>query len=285
MEYAVQVEVAPAADAPELDALQCHGVDALLAEGLDGVDRLSRPERADVELVGFRMATHSRGALLSVVVEASALASAEDGVRHLIESVVERSEPLAGWRVLRCAVELSQEAFQAGLDAAHAEPAEGKSSDQVVLSAPRFSEERLAQMRASLSAAARGLKAFDLEHFGYRPGEPAHSQASEESATLAAGALMAATSVLIDHVMEDAETLASEDTTAADDPGLMALHGLPPQYALRYDARFARKFAVATISITARLTDENWRGPACVAEQLALRLLVEEAKPFSNCSN
>ncbi|MFK4042274.1 hypothetical protein ACI2LC_41300 [Nonomuraea wenchangensis] len=34
MEYAVQVEVTPAADTAKLDALQCHGVAALLTDDL-----------------------------------------------------------------------------------------------------------------------------------------------------------------------------------------------------------------------------------------------------------
>ncbi|MFC5835882.1 hypothetical protein [Nonomuraea insulae] len=283
MEYAVQVEIAPAAHAPELDALQCHGVDALLADGLNGVERLPFPDGGDVELIGFRIATHPRGAQLALVVETSTLALAEDGVRRLIESILERDEPLADWRVLRCAVELSKEAFQAGLDAAQAEPADepaksGKPSEEVKRPASRFNEARLTEMRAWLVAAAAGMKAFGPEDFGYRPDVPERGLTCEESATLAAGALMAATNILIDHVLDDAETLAAEDATAADDPGLMALHSLPPQYALRYDAGFARKFAIAVVSITARLTDDTWRHPACVAEQLALRLLIEEAK-------
>ncbi|MGV9384990.1 hypothetical protein ACWDRB_54930 [Nonomuraea sp. NPDC003707] len=64
---------------------------------------------------------------------------------------------------------------------------------------------------------------------------------------------MAATDILIGHPMDDAETLSAEDATVAEDPGLVALPGLPPQYALRYDAPFARKFIVAAISIAGRL--------------------------------
>ncbi|MFB4279907.1 MULTISPECIES: hypothetical protein [unclassified Nonomuraea] len=279
MEYVVQVEIEPALGAPELDALQCHGAGALLSDGLDGVEHLDGPDGIDIDLYGFRVTTHPKGALLGVVVETSTLEIAETGVRRLVESVLERSELLASWRVLRSEVDLNEEAFRAGLKAADAEPVEQPvAPDEGERSRLRFRQERLAGMRASLISGAARMQAFGLEHFGYRPDGPDRGVASRESATLAAGALMAATDILIDHVLDDAETLAAEESTVADDPGVMALHGLPPQYALRYDAAFARKFAVATISVTGRLADDTWRHPACVAEELALRLLIEEAK-------
>ncbi|MGP4102925.1 hypothetical protein [Nonomuraea sp. KM90] len=87
MEDAVQVEVAPAADTSELDALQCHGVAAPLTDGLDGIERLHGPDGIEVELIGSRITPHPQGALLAAVVETSALRFAEDGVRQLTESV------------------------------------------------------------------------------------------------------------------------------------------------------------------------------------------------------
>ncbi|MEV1176256.1 hypothetical protein [Nonomuraea sp. NPDC049784] len=230
MDYSVQVEVAPAQSTLQLDELQRHGVSALLSRGLSSVEQANGPDGVELDLIDFQVTTSPRGALLVVAVETSALEFTEDGVQHLIEAVLERSELLADWLVVRCEVGITDEALHAGL----ALPDEFPSHDDLAQHAaagagraqakPECDEERGRQIRAALTAEASRLKAFGLEHFGHYGDESDDtSPATQENATLAAGALMAATDILIGHLMDDAETLSAEDATVADDPGLVAL--------------------------------------------------------------
>jgi hypothetical protein len=120
--------------------------------------------------------------------------------------------------------------------------------------------------------------------FGHYPDEPDIS-VPHETAALAAGALMNAAVILIDDLFADVHTLETEQATVADDPALMALPDLPPQYALCYDARLARKFLVTAVSITGRLAQSAWSSPACIAEALALNMVIEEAKVVLDISD
>lgn len=52
----------------------------------------------------------------------------------------------------------------------------------------------------------------------------------------------------------------------------------PSRYALRYDGQFARRFLVTVIAMTTRFTHGTFTQLSCVAEELALRLLLNEAK-------
>ncbi len=83
---------------------------------------------------------------------------------------------------------------------------------------------------------------------------------------------------LIDYLFEDVKTLASNRDTAADHDDLWVLGELPPQFANHYNGLFARKFLIATAGLTGRLTQSGWDPPRCVAEELALRLLIEQAQ-------
>lgn len=102
---------------------------------------------------------------------------------------------------------------------------------------------------------------------------------SAEDAELAAGALIWGTDVLLDELFQDAHALDREETNVAECDGpLWLLDELPPRYALRYDAQFARRFLVTAIAMTTRLTEGSFRQLSCVAEELALRLLLREAE-------
>ncbi|WP_436528208.1 hypothetical protein [Actinoplanes sp. HUAS TT8] len=101
---------------------------------------------------------------------------------------------------------------------------------------------------------------------------------STYSLRLAAGALMFASTYVIDELFQDLKTLAGDGGTVADGDGFFVLDDLPERFARHYGARFAHKFLVATVSITGRLSAQQWAPLASVAEALALHLVVERAK-------
>ncbi|MER6412482.1 hypothetical protein [Streptomyces humidus] len=95
---------------------------------------------------------------------------------------------------------------------------------------------------------------------------------------LAAGALVYAADILVEELFEDVQVLAQEDATVAECEGpLWHLERLPDRYALQYDARFARRFLVTVIALTTRFTDGSFRRLNCVAEEIALRFLLNQA--------
>ncbi|MFG2573270.1 hypothetical protein [Streptomyces sp. NPDC048481] len=106
----------------------------------------------------------------------------------------------------------------------------------------------------------------------------AGSAGSAGSARLAAGALVYATDILVEELFEDVQVLAQEDASVAECEGpLWQLERLPDRYALQYDARFARRFLVTVIALTTRFTDGSFRRLSCVAEEIALRFLLNQA--------
>ncbi|WP_433435486.1 hypothetical protein [Nonomuraea sp. CA-141351] len=213
MDYAVQVEVTPAQSTLQLDEFQRRGLSALLSRGLSSVEQLNGPDGVELDLIDFQVATSPRGALLVVARRDVGVGVREDGVRHLIEAVLERSELLADWLVVRCEVGITDEALHAGLALPDEFPSHDDLAEHAAAGAgraqmkPECDEERGSQIRAALTAEASRLKAFGLEHFGhYGDKSDDTSPATQENATLAAGALMAATDILIGHLMDDAET-------------------------------------------------------------------------------
>ncbi|MDT0478050.1 hypothetical protein RM863_38640 [Streptomyces sp. DSM 41014] len=110
-----------------------------------------------------------------------------------------------------------------------------------------------------------------------QPEEVAPAAVAPAAIALAAGALLYATDILVDELFQDVQTLTQEDTTAANCDGpLWHFEDLPERYALQYDARFARRFLVTVIAMTTRFTDGSFQRPSCVAEELALKLLLTE---------
>ncbi|MFJ2938348.1 hypothetical protein ACIO8G_37065 [Streptomyces sp. NPDC087219] len=112
--------------------------------------------------------------------------------------------------------------------------------------------------------------------------EPAEDGATparaSEAAELAAGALVYASEVLIDELYDDVQTLADEETNVAECRAeLWHLAELPPRYGLAYDELFARRFLVTAIALTTRFTDGSFRALGCLAEELVLKLLLQQA--------
>ncbi|WP_338492483.1 hypothetical protein [Streptomyces sp. SJL17-4] len=125
------------------------------------------------------------------------------------------------------------------------------------------------QDRADLDAQIRAL-APRLVSFG--------PLFASEAAELAAGALVYASEVLIDELYDDVRTLADEETNVAECRAeLWHLTELPPRYGLAYDELFARRFLVTAIALTTRFTDGSFRQLGCLAEELVLKLLLQQA--------
>ncbi|MFF8906303.1 hypothetical protein [Streptomyces olivaceoviridis] len=293
MTYVVTVDVRLPGGVPELDPLQRAGAVAVIEDGFDSVEAIEGPDGVDVGLLDSIVAVHPGGAILKVVVDAPALEMAESAVRFIVEELLERSEVLADWTIARCEVALHPKLALESLDAAegpdappadlvarkarHSErPAAGSGGDEYDAGA------KAEEARQQMLALAGELRSFSPVMFGV-PDEEAEGgegdfSVSPEDARLAAGALVWATDVLVDQLFEDVQTLTEEDTTAAECDGpLWHLEDLPARYALQYDSLFARRFLVTVVAMTTHFTDGSFQRLSCVAEELALRLLLNEA--------
>ncbi|WP_449352809.1 hypothetical protein [Streptomyces shaanxiensis] len=297
MTYVVTVDTRIPEGTPEMDPLQRAGAVALLEDGFQSVKSLEGPDGVEADLLDSIVAVHPDGALLKVFVDAPALEFAEDAVQVLVDELLERSELLADWRIERCEVELHQDLAKESLDAADGpdappdDPAVRKARHAQLTSGERAGEGYDADVRAKsvrnrLLELADRLRSFPPAAFGVHQdeeggedhgGEAGGSAVSPAGAGLAAGALVHATDVLVAELFEDVQVLTQEDTSVAECEGpLWHLERLPDRYALRYDARFARRFLVTVIALTTRFTDGGFRQLGCVAEELALRFLLRE---------
>ncbi|MFJ2060479.1 hypothetical protein ACIOMM_31720 [Streptomyces sp. NPDC087908] len=154
-----------------------------------------------------------------------------------------------------------------------------------------------ADLDAQLRALAPRLASFGAHSFG-APGPVERETRAEEpsggggrtdggrpagfgspAAELAAGALVYASEVLIDELYDDVRTLADEETTVAECRAeLWHLSRLPSRFGLAYDELFARRLLVTAIALTTRFTDGSFRRLGCLAEELALNLLLQQAR-------
>src|SRR5215208_3677116 len=86
-------------------------------------------------------------------------------------------------------------------------------------------------------------------------------------------ALLAACDLLIDQAFEDVGALEAGEHFG--DCSMAAW--LPPKYLPRYGALFAKQVAVCLIVVAGKLTDRHPHVLACVAEEMALGALIDEA--------
>jgi hypothetical protein len=279
VEYQLTAEVNPPADTPALDALQRHGVAALLDEHLDLLAEIEGPDGVEIEPVDHRIEVHSNGASIIWVLDAPALAFAEDAARQVLTELLERTELLTDWSVRRCEVTASDEelaALAGGSDEADVE-IEIDLDDLAVVADLGETDDTDDERRARLVDAAAELEAFGPEDFG-------HDESAEEpeigveAAELVAGALMASLEVLTEELFSDVQTLEESGTPASEQEVLWVLHDLPTAYAEHYTALFAKKFLVTMAILGYRLAQPEWFGPRCVAEALAIRLLKNAAR-------
>lgn len=277
-----------------MDPLQRAGAVALIENGLASIDGIEGPDGMEVDLLDTIVAVHPSGAVLKVFVDAEALEFAEDAVREVVGEVLMRSELLADWEVKRCEVDLHPELAQESLTGADGpdvppdDPAARKARHSEPPPAVEGSEydaqSKAEEVRARMLVLADELRSFPPVMFGGpddlegEDGNDWDSVVSSEDARLAAGALVYAIDVLIDELFEDVHTLEGEESTIGEcDGSLWHLEDLPERYALQYDTRFARRFLVTVIAMTTRFTAGNFGQLSCIAEELALRLLLRQA--------
>ncbi|MFD7169299.1 hypothetical protein [Streptomyces violascens] len=298
MTYVVSVETHIPEGTPEMDPLQRAGAVAILESGLDSVEGIEGPDGMEADLHETIVAVHPGGALLRIFVDAPALEFAEEAVRSVVGELLERSELLAEWTVGTCEVQLhpdlAQESLAAadGPDAPPDDPAARKAR-HVSQAAARSggddydAEADAAATRDRMLAMAAELRSFPPVMFGVLDDEDEEGKEEgeydfgvlPEDAKLAAGALVYGMQLLVDELFQDVETLTRERTNVAEcERPFWLLEELPERYALQHDAHFARRFLVTAIAMTTRFTNGSFVQLSCLAEELALRLLLREAE-------
>ncbi|WP_234376294.1 hypothetical protein [Streptomyces sp. CB01201] len=142
-----------------------------------------------------------------------------------------------------------------------------------------------AATRDRMLAMAAELRSFPPVMFGVLDDEDEEGEeegdfgALPEDAKLAAGALVYGMHLLVDELFQDVQTLTRERTNVAEcERPFWLLEELPERYALQYNAHFARRFPVTAIAMTTRFTNGSFGQLSCVAEELALGLLLREAE-------
>jgi hypothetical protein len=276
MEYGVSLDLHLPSGAGPLDPLQREGAGALLTGVLDQISGADGEDGADVEVDRHWVGVHPEGALVLLVVDAESLEVAEHAARDIMLQVLEHTELLTDWQIASCEVGFDERFVQAGLEAADGPgipPADVRERARWLAQPPSSVESIDAagevDWRTWLVKLAPQLRAFDLDVFD--------TVTDQEHAKLAAGALIFAATVLVDELFQDLETLSRDGGTVADGDIYFVLDELPPRFAHHYTVRFAHRFLVAAITVTGRLTQHDWSTPACIAEALALRLVVEAA--------
>lgn len=274
MDYQLKAEVAPPAGTPELDALHRHGVVSLLDEQLDLLAGIEGPDGVEIEPLDHEVTAHSGGASISWLVEAPALAFAEEAARAVLTELLERTDLLAAWTVTSCEVTVSDEDLETALDGAEDADDEGDDDeldDEIVQ--VELSDEEVAERHEQLTAEAELIQALGTDAFG-----TADDGVTPEQALLVAGALAEAVVITIDELFEDIKALDEDDTTADQHDELLVLDELPPAFSDQYSGWFAKRFLMATVIVGQRLTEDEWVAPTCAAEALALHVLKERAQ-------
>jgi hypothetical protein len=265
MDYQLKAEVAPPAGTPELDALHRHGVVSLLDEQLDLLAGIEGPDGVEIEPLDHEVTAHAGGASIIWLVEAPALAFAEEAARAVLTELLERTDLLATWTVQSCQVTVSDEDLEIALEE---EPADEDDLMAEIEHVELTGEER-DERREQLLAEGELVRALGTDAFGGDDGV---------SAEQVAGALAEAVVILIDELFEDVKALDEDDTTADEHEELLVLDELPVAFQDQYSAWFAKRFLIAAVIVGQRLTEDEWTTPQCAAEALALHLLKGRAQ-------
>lgn len=270
MEYQLTAEIAAPADNPQLDALQQHGVAALLDEHLDALAGIEGPDGIEIEPVDHQIAVQADGAIITWVLDAPALAFAEDAAQHALKELLERTDLLAAWSVRRCEVTASDDELAAALEDDEGDGDDEDVEFELILDTVEPSDEERAERRAAIADAAGQLHAFDAAAFGQEP--------ETEAAKLAAGAVITGVQLLTDELFADIQTLEDTGLTADQVDALWVVDELPERHADSYDAAFAKKFLISLTILGYRLSQEDWTPPLSTAEALALHLVKSRAE-------
>lgn len=129
---------------------------------------------------------------------------------------------------------------------------------------------------AAILDSGRKAAGLDLEMLGFDPdlaGEERHR--SEARALMLAGMLRDCSVSLIDDLFADIQELAGAGVLSAGDVSdTYALAYLPRRFAHRYDTDFARRFLIVCSDLSMNLA-AGWKAPSCVAQELAVKCLLE----------
>ncbi|MFI1263902.1 MULTISPECIES: hypothetical protein [Streptomyces] len=286
--YVVSVDTCLPDGSAELDALQREGALFLLRKGIDAIEAIEGPDGVEVEIFDSILVTRPGGALLKLFVDAPDLETAEDAVREATGEILEQSELLSEWQISKCEVELHPDIAQQSLDAADgpdvppadpaARAAQHAEARAKAATAGKLTGEEVEAMRAKVRAMAPRLTAFGLDSFGWDEDDE-ECNVDREHAELAAGALVYAVDLLVDQLFHDVKTLTEARKSVAECDGLLwHLDDLPEQFAAQYTVLFARRFLVTAVSLTGRLTHEEFAQLGCVAEEFLLTFLLREAE-------
>ncbi|WP_298182304.1 hypothetical protein [Saccharomonospora sp.] len=286
MEYQLTAELASPPGTPDLDPLQQVGVMSLLDDRLNHLVSIEGPDGVEIIPVEHSLEAHLSGAVVNWLLDAPALVLAEEAARAVLEQLVDEIDLLEDWEVKHCAVTATDDQLESAL-AASMDPDElsdnllaglgaagdmrtfliGAEDTDEIQAAVQKAE--LADRRSRLLHKGECLRAFDLSVFG---------ESDEVKARYLAGALLHGVRMLTDELVSDVQLLDDEEATVDEVEALWALDELPPQYADRYSALFAKRFLVVASVLGHRLTQEDWNGPLCVAEALALRIAESRAE-------
>ncbi|HEX4702682.1 MAG TPA: hypothetical protein VH352_11185 [Pseudonocardiaceae bacterium] len=288
MEYQLTAEVIPPATTPALDALQRHGVAALLDEHLDLLAEIEGPDGVEIEPVDHRVSVEPNGASINWVLDAPALVFAEDAARQVLGELLERTELLTDWSVRRCEVTASDEDLAAALAGAASDDDADETVEieidlddldelGILTGIGEPTDEDRAAKREQLIEAAEALGAFGLEALGHDEDDP-DCEVSDEAAVLVAGALVQGLELLTEELFIDVQTLEDAGTSASEQEVLWVLHDLPTRYAGHYTALFAKKFLIMMAVLGYRLALPEWDGPLNTAEVLAINLMKSAAR-------
>ncbi|MDR7303041.1 hypothetical protein [Haloactinomyces albus] len=285
MDYVVTAALQPPVQATVLDELQQEGVVSLLDRQLGQVEGVTGPESEEIDVLDYRINASAEGVTVMLALDAPSLRAAEEAAAQVLDELIGESEQLVNWTVAQSEVRITEDEFNQSLAAASGSSEEPRDEIEAALEAAV--DEALGDSETSMpgTAAPDGgswrdrlielaprLRAFDSTAFA------PSGEADQETTRLAAGALIHAVSVVTDELFYDELALTINDATVREAVGLLVLEELPPCYQHRYDSRFTRALLLSSAAVAARLTERSWTPPRCVAESLALRLLVNEAR-------
>ncbi|SDP85481.1 hypothetical protein SAMN04487905_110209 [Actinopolyspora xinjiangensis] len=300
VDYVVTAGLRPPVDISKLDPLQQEGVVSVLDHQLGRVEGVAGPEEEDIDVLDYRIEVGPDGATVMLAVDAPALSAAENAAANVVREILLDSQVLEHWTLTHSEVKITEDEFNESLAAAEqhtgerlgeaderlqaeieeafeqaelpeSDPWRGEAVPEERTSGSRAGTAETESWRLRLYELSERLRAFSEEAFGA-------NEANGQRAKLAAGALIHAVSVVTDELFYDELALTVNDATADGAVGLLVLEELPPCYQHNYDARFTRSLLLCSAAVATRLTGTRWQPPRCVAEALALRLFVNEAR-------
>ncbi len=206
-------------------------------------------------------------------------------VERALMELVKKVPELAGWDPLVAVVDASSDDDE---DLAESGDIDAE-AERLVPSGDEIVESLLHEIRyeRSIYEDARLFQAMPIEDLCTE--DPAHLDSDERAAALRrasalAGCLVQASVVVIDHLISDIVDLRQEETGATRNIGdTWVLSDLPPRFAPNYTVLFAQRFLVALVDVTSRMTG-GWAPLSCVAQELGLRLLLNEVEVVADAA-